>query len=120
MEMEKEGDVKELMVRSIVHRTPSLTKACIQDKSIRKNVYRLKGNVPAANFIEIPKLLSAPSHGLGLTGKFIYFQIKPMGSRAFSIHLDALTDRKSPIRFSLSNMFSETKSHGSVLKLPLE
>ena len=45
------------------------------DKIIRKNVYRIKGSISAANYVQIPNIESAPSCGLALTGKYVYIEV---------------------------------------------
>lgn len=80
IEPQHEGDIKKVM-----------------DKSIRKQIYRVRGNVAASNYIQYPRYVhfgnskskcivlasmnqyrsasTASGRGLGLTGRFIYLEV---------------------------------------------
>lgn len=45
---------------------------CTQDRIIGKKVFKIRGLIPAANFIRVPRL---KSQSLGLTGRFLYIQV---------------------------------------------
>ena len=47
--------------------------ACPQDRSIGRVIWRISGNVPAANFIRLPQLHNS---SLGLTGRILYLQVE--------------------------------------------
>eukprot|EP00854_Cymbomonas_tetramitiformis_P025547 gene25547-31224_t len=90
------------------------------DKTIGKKVYRIWGNIPAANHIQLPK---SKGESLGLTGRFVYAQIKPTPSQFFMLHFDLLTADKATIRVSVSNLFRSKpipKERGSSVQLPWE
>ena len=44
-----------------------------QDRIIGKKVFKIRGLIPAANFMRIPRL---KSQSLGLTGRFLYIQVR--------------------------------------------
>ena len=46
--------------------------------------------------------------------------MKSIGSKGFTIHLDLLTDKKTPIRYTLSTLYPTFKSTGSVLRIPMQ
>jgi hypothetical protein len=54
---------------------------CPQDRSICRVIWRIGGNLPAANFIRLPQL-----HGssLNLTGHILYLQVRCLCSPAVS------------------------------------
>ena len=45
---------------------------CLQDRIIGKKVFKLRGTIPANNYMQLPK---SRSRSLGLTGHFIYIQV---------------------------------------------
>ena len=45
---------------------------CSQDRIIGKKVFKLRGTIPANNYMQLPK---SRSRSLGLTGHFIYIQV---------------------------------------------
>lgn len=57
---------------------------CLQDEVIHKKVFRIVGSIPAVNFLKVPK-----DKALGLSGRFLYLQVKasnPMdGSEAADV-----------------------------------
>ncbi len=46
--------------------------AASQDRVIGKKVFKIRGLIPAANYVRVPKL---KSQTLGLTGRFLYMQV---------------------------------------------
>lgn len=117
------------------------------DPTLNKQVLCIRGSVSAANFIELPgpgtntkeqqrtTQRSAPSPGgrapsataaaatsLGLTGEYMYLQIRAVADKFFVIHVDVQTAQGLIIRLSISNIFKHIKlmNHGRVLQLPCD
>lgn len=63
---------------------------------------------------------STGSRVLGLTGKFIYLQIRTIPERYFTIHIDILTTSLLTVRLSFSNLYKEIKvlKNGRCLQIP--
>ena len=60
---------------------------------------------------------------LGLTGRYLYFQIKsPRQGLPFSFHIDlGMAERSHGVRISVSNLFKNfNTSNGFVAQVPLE
>lgn len=56
MTIDQDGDVTQTVVRNPFFREPKYEfKFKIKDKTIRKNVFRIKGSVAASNYIQVPK-----------------------------------------------------------------
>ncbi|CAD7955258.1 unnamed protein product, partial [Amoebophrya sp. A25] len=78
------------------------------DPVISKRVFRIQGTISANNYVEVPKTLTK---SLGLTGEYIYIQLRSIGSKFFHVHLDfSVADRNMLERISLTNMQSEPKA----------
>ncbi|XXQ37026.1 CFA20 domain-containing protein [Plasmodiophora brassicae] len=90
----------------------------VMDRSTGSYIYELKGLVPAANYLQFP---SSNTHSLGLTGPYLYMQIRrPNADTHFSLHFDLLaTIPQLVVRLSFSNLFRERKSLGRVIQIPL-
>jgi hypothetical protein len=68
----------------------------------------ISGSISANNYIQIPSPASSHARsGLGLTGRYIYVQLKaPATASPLSFHIDLqLTDRSHNIRLSASNLY---------------
>lgn len=66
---------------------------------------------------------TGPVKTLGLTGRYIYFQVKcPRHGLPFSYHVDlGMADRSHGVRLSVSNLFKNfNTSNGFVAQIPLE
>ena len=61
--------------------------ATVHDKFLGRKVLVVQGNVPAANFARLPKV-GRPA--LGLTGGFLYAQVKLDPERVFAVHVDLI------------------------------
>jgi hypothetical protein len=61
----------------------------VQDKTIGKKVYKITGNVLAANYVQMPRL---KSQTLGLTGRYAYVQARRGGAGS------GVSDRVLPLR----------------------
>ncbi|KAL0617187.1 WD repeat-containing protein 90 [Plecturocebus cupreus] len=89
--------------------------AVVTDKTLKGAVYRIRGSVSAANYIQLPK---TSSQSLGLTGRYLYVLFRPLPSKHFVIHLDVATEDGQVIRVSFSNLFKEFKSTATWLQFP--
>ncbi|QDZ18050.1 WD repeat domain-containing protein [Chloropicon primus] len=81
----KEGDVKSEM-----------------DRSIGRRVIRVAGKIPAVNFLQVP---GVKGRSLGLTGRYLYMQIRVDPSAFFTIHLEVSSADRNTTRVSFSNLF---------------
>ncbi|GFH23850.1 DUF667 domain-containing protein, partial [Haematococcus lacustris] len=90
-ETELKGEVTEHMAR-----------AGSMDKIIGKKVYKVRGTIPAANYLRLPKL---KAQNLGLTGRFLYIQVKVTPVKVFVIHLEVQTQDQNVHRISISSMY---------------
>ncbi|XP_037588185.1 WD repeat-containing protein 90 [Cebus imitator] len=89
--------------------------AVVTDKTLKGAVYRIRGSVSAANYIQLPK---TSSQSLGLTGRYLYVLFRPLSSKHFVIHLGVSTEDGQVIRLSFSNLFKEFKSTATWLQFP--
>ncbi|XP_063791128.1 WD repeat-containing protein 90 isoform X4 [Pseudophryne corroboree] len=94
----KEGDVSALM-----------------DKALKCTVYKIRGSIPAGNYIQIPK---TSSQSLGLTGRYLYVLFRPVPGKHFVVHVDVSTEDGQSVRVSFSNLFKEFKSTATWLQFP--
>ncbi|KAK3551522.1 hypothetical protein QTP70_017350, partial [Hemibagrus guttatus] len=85
------------------------------DKTLKCTVFRIRGSVPASNYILIPK---TSSQSLGLTGRYLYLLFRPCPNKHFVVHLDVVAEEGRVIRVSFSNMFKEFKSTATWLQFP--
>jgi WD40 repeat protein len=91
------------------------------DKSIGKQVFKIRGRTAATNFIEVPARSEeyAKSSGLALTGQFVYIQVRAVPQKLVTFHMDVITNERQLLRFSFSSMFSTPRFVGNLLRLPL-
>ncbi|XP_043083053.1 WD repeat-containing protein 90 isoform X2 [Puntigrus tetrazona] len=89
--------------------------ATYMDKSLRCSVFRIRGSVPASNYILLPK---TSSQSLGLTGRYLYLLFRPSPNKHFTVHLDIAAEEGQVIRVSFSNLFKEFKSTATWLQFP--
>uniref|UniRef100_A0A8C3IR94 WD repeat-containing protein 90 n=1 Tax=Chrysemys picta bellii TaxID=8478 RepID=A0A8C3IR94_CHRPI len=85
------------------------------DKTLKGTVYRIRGSIPASNYIQLPK---TSTQSLGLTGHYLYMLFKPMPGKYFVVHLDVTTEDSQVVRISFSNLFKEFKSTATWLQFP--
>ena len=100
----KQGDVTEAFAREI-----------------GRKVMCLQGSISANNYIQLPHPNSM-TRTLGLTGRYLYLQVKaPISSVPFSFHIDLnLCDRSHGIRLSASNLYKQVSTqNGFVMQIPL-
>ena len=81
----KEGDVKSEM-----------------DRTIGRRVIKISGKIPAVNFLQVP---GVKGRALGLTGRYLYLQIRIDPSCFFTIHLEVSSADRNTTRISFSNLF---------------
>lgn len=84
------------------------------DKNAKGSIWCIKGAIPAANFMLMPKTGS-----LNLTGKYLYLTYKPIPDKYFVFHIDVTTPDCLVVRISLSNMFKVTKATSTRIQLPV-
>jgi hypothetical protein len=95
----------------------------VLDPTLNKTVLCIRGSISAANFIELPgpgsthrervrNPAAARITALGLTGEYMYIQLRVMADRFFSVHIDVLTTQGLTIRLSISNIFKYIKVRG--------
>lgn len=87
----------------------------IMDKILKGTVYRIRGSIPASNYIQLPK---TSTQSLGLTGRYLYILFRPIPGKHFVVHLDVITEDSQVIRISFSNLFKEFKSTATWLQFP--
>lgn len=114
----------------------------VLDSQLGKRVVRLRGPVSATNYVRLPHPYrkpvpaaagsivasvspaagSVPSAGsgpsLGLTGEYCYLQLRAVGEKVFTFHLDLITEEGPPVRLSFSNMFKTFKTSGHTYCFP--
>jgi hypothetical protein len=94
----------------------------LQAKEIGRRAIQIEGTISANNFVLLPNP-SGPVKNLGLTGRYVYLEVKcPRHGLPFSYHLDlGLAERSHGIRISVSNLFKNfNTSNGFVAQVPLE
>jgi len=83
----------------------------------------ISGSISANNYIQIPSPASTLARsGLGLTGRYLYIQLKaPASASPVSFHIDLqLTDRSHNIRLSASNLYKQfSTQNGMTMQVPL-
>lgn len=82
---------------------------------------QINGHVSANNFIQMPHP-QALQKSLGLTGRYLYLQVKaPLSSSPFSFHIDlTMAERSHGIRISASNLYKQVSTqNGFVMQVPL-
>lgn len=89
--------------------------APVMDKTLKCTVYRIRGSIPAGNYIQLPK---TTTQSLGLVGRYLYILFKPIVSKYFVVHFDAVTEDSQVIRISFSNLFKEFKCTVTWLQFP--
>ncbi|XP_067859382.1 WD repeat-containing protein 90 isoform X2 [Heptranchias perlo] len=87
----------------------------VMDKTLKCTVHRIRGSIPAGNYIQLPK---TSTQSLGLVGRYLYLLFKPIVSKYFVVHFDAVTEDSQVIRISFSNLFKEFKSTATWLQFP--
>jgi len=83
---------------------------------LKSTVYRIRGLVPANNYIQFPSHSS--NQNLSLTGRLFYILFRPIYDKYFCIHIDILTHEQHLIRISLSNLYREFKVTQTSIQFP--
>ena len=85
------------------------------DTQIKASVYKLLSSSPSNTFIQMPKMTG---QSLGLTGRYVYFLVKPLANKCFTLHLNVTTIESQTIRVSIGNAFKEFKATPVCLQFP--
>ncbi|CDQ58726.1 unnamed protein product [Oncorhynchus mykiss] len=85
------------------------------DKTLMCTVFRIRGSIPASNYILLPK---TSTQSLGLTGRYLYLLFRPSPAKHFVVHMDIAAEEGQVIRVSFSNLFKEFKSTATWLQFP--
>ncbi|POI33813.1 hypothetical protein CIB84_002434, partial [Bambusicola thoracicus] len=85
------------------------------DKTLKGTVYRIRGSIPASNYLQLPR---TGSQSLGLCGRYLYLLFRPLPRKYFVVHLDVATEENQVVRVSFSNLFKEFKSTATWLQFP--
>ncbi|CAF1001384.1 unnamed protein product [Adineta steineri] len=88
----------------------------IMDRDLKSTVYRIRGLIPANNYIQFPSQSS--NQNLGLLGRLFYILFRPIYDKYFCIHIDILTHEQHLIHISLSNMYREFKVTQTSIQFP--
>lgn len=88
----------------------------LMDRDLKSTVFRIRGLVPANNFIQFPAQLA--NQNLSLTGQLFYVLFRPVFDKFFSIHIDILTHEQHIVRISVSNLFHEFKATQTSIQFP--
>ncbi|XP_073504675.1 WD repeat-containing protein 90 isoform X2 [Phyllobates terribilis] len=89
--------------------------AAVMDRGLKCTVYKIRGAVPAGNYIQVPK---TSSQSLGLSGRHLYLLFRPIPGKHFVVHVDVSAEDGQTIRISFSNLFKEFKSTATWLQFP--
>uniref|UniRef100_U3I5E2 WD repeat domain 90 n=1 Tax=Anas platyrhynchos platyrhynchos TaxID=8840 RepID=U3I5E2_ANAPP len=87
----------------------------VTDKRLKGTVYRIRGSVPACNYLQLPR---TGTQSLGLRGRYLYLLFRPLPRKHFVVHLDVATQENQVVRISFSNLFKEFKSTATWLQFP--
>ncbi|KPP63392.1 hypothetical protein Z043_118354, partial [Scleropages formosus] len=74
--------------------------AALTDKTLKSAVYRIRGCIPASNYILLPK---TGTQTLGLTGRYFYLLFRPAPSKHFVVHVDVASEVQ---RYIIAPFFS--------------
>ncbi|KAJ3608445.1 hypothetical protein NHX12_025492 [Muraenolepis orangiensis] len=85
------------------------------DKTLRCPAFRIKGSIPASNYVLVPKV---STQSLALTGRYFYLLFRPTSSKYFVVHLDVAVEEGVVVRIAFSNMFKDFKSTATSLQFP--
>ncbi|CAF0756991.1 unnamed protein product [Adineta ricciae] len=88
----------------------------LMDRDLKCTVFRIRGLVPANNYIQFPAQL--PQQNLALIGRLFYILFRPTYDKFFSIHIDILTHEQHVVRISLSNLYREMKVTQTCIQFP--
>ncbi|XP_075624119.1 WD repeat-containing protein 90 isoform X1 [Balearica regulorum gibbericeps] len=89
--------------------------AALTDARLKGTVYRIRGSVPASNYLQLPR---TGTQSLGLAGRYLYLLFRPVPRKHFVVHLDVATEENQVVRVSFSNLFKEFKATATWLQFP--
>ncbi|NWX47793.1 WDR90 protein, partial [Steatornis caripensis] len=89
--------------------------AALTDARLKGTVYRIRGSIPASNYLQLPR---TGTQSLGLAGRYLYLLFRPVARKHFVVHLDVATEENQVVRISFSNLFKEFKSTATWLQFP--
>ncbi|NXN37208.1 WDR90 protein, partial [Rhinoptilus africanus] len=89
--------------------------AALTDARLKGTVYRIRGSLPASNYLQLPR---TGTQSLGLAGRYLYLLFRPMPRKHFVVHLDVVTQENQVVRISFSTLFKEFKSTATWLQFP--
>ncbi|NXV45983.1 WDR90 protein, partial [Uria aalge] len=89
--------------------------AALTDTRLKGTIYRIRGSVPASNYLQLPR---TGTQSLGLAGRYLYLLFRPMPRKHFVVHLDVATQENQVVRISFSTLFKEFKSTATWLQFP--
>ncbi|XP_074454129.1 WD repeat-containing protein 90 isoform X1 [Larus michahellis] len=89
--------------------------AALTDARLKGTVYRIRGSIPASNYLQLPR---TGTQSLGLAGRYLYLLFRPMPRKHFVVHLDVATQENQVVRISFSTLFKEFKSTATWLQFP--
>ncbi|NXK22164.1 WDR90 protein, partial [Arenaria interpres] len=89
--------------------------AALTDARLKGTVYRIRGSVPASNYLQLPR---TGTQSLGLAGRYLYLLFRPVPRKHFVVHLDVATEENRVVRISFSTLFKEFKSTATWLQFP--
>ncbi|NXL87218.1 WDR90 protein, partial [Alectura lathami] len=87
----------------------------IMDRTLKGTVYRVRGSIPASNYLQLPR---SGTQSLGLRGRYLYLLFRPLPCKHFVVHLDLATEENQVVRVSFSNLFKEFKCTATWLQFP--
>ena len=85
------------------------------DKTVKSTVFRINGSVSAKNYIMFPK---KNNQDLGLYGRYLYLQFKPVPAKFFVFHIEVVTKDDLVVRISVSNLFKCLKCTSTWIQFP--
>eukprot|EP00742_Colponemidia_sp_Colp-10_P012496 GILJ01014047.1.p1 GENE.GILJ01014047.1~~GILJ01014047.1.p1 ORF type:complete len:1899 (+),score=257.13 GILJ01014047.1:33-5729(+) len=112
-------DVFELVIKSWQEAETEGDTTEVLDKTIGKPVYKIAGSVSAANYLQLPKINSKRRH-LGLSGRFMYVQLKGMHNKLYTLHLELVCNDGNTVRLTFSNLLKEIKSTSNSIQYPCD
>jgi hypothetical protein len=87
-----------------------------KDRDLKSTVFRIRGLVPANNYIQFPAQLA--NQNLALTGRLFYILFRPIYDKFFSIHIDIVTHEQHVVRISISNLYRDFKATQTCIQFP--
>ncbi len=83
----------------------------IMDKSIGRQVYKIKGDVSANNFLDFSSL--------SLQSNFLWIQLCILKSKIATFHIELVTSQDISLRITVSTIYDQPRFLGRSLRLPL-